>query len=232
MDGEKAVAAARALEFVQPNMKLGLGTGSTAEHFLRGLAKRVAGGLQIVGTPTSKRTEALANELGIPLKSLDELGRLDLTVDGADQIDASLRLIKGGGGALLAEKIVATASDRMVVIADAAKYVPALGAYPLPIEIVPFGHGSTARVVKAGIGGFITHGADARFRLGASGELFVTDGGNYIFDIACGEIREPDKLAQFLNGVPGVVDHGLFIGLATAVVLGRGDKAEVIEARV
>jgi ribose 5-phosphate isomerase A len=232
VDAEKAVAATRALDFVQPKMKLGLGTGSTAEHFLRGLAKRVAGGLQIVGTPTSKRTEALARELGIPLAPLDELGRLDLTVDGADQIDPSFRLIKGGGGALLAEKIVATASDRMVVIADGAKYVPALGAFPLPIEIVPFAHRLTARAVEAGVSAFITHGTDARFRLGAGGDLFVTDGGHYILDIACGEIREPEKLAQFLNGVPGVVDHGLFIGLASVVVLGRGDKAEVIEARV
>jgi ribose 5-phosphate isomerase A len=163
---------------------------------------------------------------------LDELGRLDLTVDGADQIDPSFRLIKGGGGALLAEKIVAAASDRMVVIADAAKYAPVLGAFPLPIEIVPFAHRTTARAVEVGISAFITHGADARFRLGASGEAFVTDGGHYIFDVACGEIREPEKLAQFLSGVPGVVDHGLFIGLASTVVLGRGDKAEVIEARV
>ncbi len=231
-DHEKAIAAARALEFVQPQMKLGLGTGTTAEHFLRALAKRVASGLQIMATPTSKRTEALARELGIPLAPLDELGQLDLTVDGADQIDPSLRLIKGGGGALLAEKIVAAASDRMMVIAEAAKYVPALGAFPLPIEIVPFAHGTTARAVEAGIGAFITHGAEARFRTAPNGELFVTDGGHYIFDIACGEIREPEKLAQFLSAVPGVVEHGLFIGLASAVVLGRGDKAEVIEARV
>ena len=230
-DHEKAVAAARALEFVQPQMKLGLGTGSTAEHFLRGLAKRVAGGLEIVGTPTSKRTEALARQLNIPLRDLDALGRLDLTIDGADQIDPSLRLIKGGGGALLAEKIIAAASDRMVVIADAAKYVPALGAFPLPIEVVPFGHQTIAGTIKAGIGAYISHGADARFRAGADGRLFVTDGGHYIFDVACGEIKEPEKLAQFLGGIPGVVDHGLFIGLASAVVLGRGDKAEVIEAR-
>jgi ribose 5-phosphate isomerase A len=229
---EKAVAATRALDFVKPGMKLGIGTGSTAEHFIRQLGERVQGGLKLTGVPTSKRTEALARQLGIPLAELDDVDRLDVTVDGADEVDHELRLIKGGGGALLREKIVAAASDCMVVIADSSKYVASLGAFPLPIEIAPFAHRTTARCIQAEIGAFIVGAtAAAKLRRTITNTLFTTDGGNYILDVACGTIDRPEALARFLSDLPGVVEHGLFIGLARTIVIGRGDQAEVIEAK-
>jgi ribose 5-phosphate isomerase A len=229
---EKAVAATRALAFVEPGMKLGIGSGSTAEHFIHQLGARVQAGLKIIGVPTSKRTAALAHVLKIPLAELDDVERLDLTVDGADEIDHALRLIKGGGGALLREKIVAAASDRMVVIADSSKYVETLGGFPLPIEIVPFAYRTTARRIEAEIDAFVRGAAAAKFRRAADNTLFTTDGGNYILDVACGAIDRAEALARFLSDLPGVVEHGLFIGLASAIVIGRGDQAEVIEAKI
>jgi ribose 5-phosphate isomerase A len=223
-DDQRLLAAKAAVDLVEDGMRLGLGTGRTAEHFVRLLAERVKSGLKVAGVPTSERTDRLAKECGVPLISLDETGELDLAIDGADEIDPQLRLIKGGGGALLREKIVAAAAKKMLVIADAAKLVPVLGAFPLPIEIVRFGQGATRRAIER-----------AANRLGLSGPIelrqagdgpFVTDGGNLIFDASFGRIPDPDALADALGAIPGVVEHGLFIGLASAAVVGRGGGVE------
>ena len=212
-DQLKRQAAERAVALIEPGMRLGLGTGSTARHFVDLLGARVRSGLRVVGVPTSEVTRAQAAGLGIPLTTLEETPELDLTVDGADELDDELRLIKGGGGALLREKIVAAASSRMVVIADASKRVRRLGAFPLPVEVVRFGHISTrlqveerARLVGAS--------GEARLRLAQDGQPLVTDGGNYILDCAFGTIEEPELLDDELRMIPGVVETGLFIGLA------------------
>ncbi len=221
-DDLKRKAAARAVETVENGMRLGLGTGSTAKHFVALLAERVRAGLDVVCVPTSEATHAQALAEGIKLTTLDETPELDLTVDGADELDASLRLIKGGGGALLREKIVAAASVRMLVIADASKKVETLGAFPLPIEVNPFGLEVTRRAIIKVLGdaGLPT---TLRLRTAANGETFVTDGGHYIFDAALGSIPAPEDLAHALVSVPGVVEHGLFIGLATGAVLAGED---------
>lgn len=218
----KREAALAALEAVEPGMKLGLGTGSTADEFVRALGARVANGLQIVGVPTSERTAALATSLGIPLTTLDNEPALDLTVDGADELDRNLRLIKGGGGALLREKIVASASRQMIVIADDSKLVDTLGAFPLPIEVVPFGLRATINAIerlmdRLGLSGPID------LRLGDAGVPFVTDGGHNILDAALGSIDDPKALAAGLGGIAGVVDHGVFIGLATEAMIAGPD---------
>ena len=220
----KRAAAARALEFARPGMTLGLGTGSTARHFVELLAEKVRNGFRVVCVATSQATQQQAQSLGVPLTTLEETPELDLTVDGADEIDPQLRLIKGGGGALLREKIVAAASRRMIVIADASKVVERLGAFALPVEIVPFGYAATRGHIRR-----------AAARLGMSGALairggdrapFVTDGGHFILDCAFGSIPQPEALADALASIPGVVDHGLFIGLArTAVIAGRDGVA-------
>ena len=221
-DDFKRQAAAKAMELVEPGMRLGLGTGSTARHFVDLLGARVKSGLDVVAVPTSEATRAQAAGLGIRLTTLDETPELDLTVDGADEIDNELRLIKGGGGALLREKIVAAASHRVVVIADASKRVRQLGAFPLPLEVVRFGLASTrmhveARAEEAGCVGEI------KLRLGADGQPFATDGGNLILDCAFGAIDEPELLDEVLRMIPGVVETGLFIGLAdTAYLAGPG----------
>lgn len=225
-DDFKQQAAEAALELVEPGMKLGLGTGSTANRFVAALGARVAAGLSVVAVPTSEATRAQAQSLHIPLTTLDETPELDLTIDGADEIDGALRLIKGGGGALLREKIVAAASRRMVVIADAAKKVAVLGAFPLPIEVVPFGFGATRRKLEAicarlGLAGPLT----PRLRDGA---LFVTDGGHYILDAAFGAIPDPERLAAHLVGEPGVVEHGLFLDLATEALIAGADGVETL----
>ena len=206
------------MALVRDGMRLGLGTGSTAAHFVALLGERVRGGLKVVGVPTSEATRAQAEREGVPLTSLDDAPELDLTVDGADELDGRLRLIKGGGAALLREKIVAAASRRMVVIADISKRVETLGRFPLPIEVVPFGLGATRRAVERvlrqhGIAG------EVRLRRTAAGDPLVTDGGHYILDAQCGRIDGPEALAAGLNAVPGVVEHGLFIGLATGALL-------------
>jgi len=221
-DDLKQTAALRALDLIFDGMWLGLGTGSTAERFVDALAEKVAAGLQILCVPTSEATRERAESLGIPLTTLDETPHLHLTVDGADEIDGQLRLIKGGGGALLREKIVATASDQMVVIADDSKLVPMLGKFPLPVEVVQFGLAATRRLVEAMAEQAGCEG-EIRLRRTASGEPFATDQGNYILDCHFGSIPEPEVLSFALKRVPGVVEHGLFLGVADlAIVAGEG----------
>jgi ribose 5-phosphate isomerase A len=218
----KREAARRAVELIQPGMKLGLGTGSTARHLVELLGERVKDGLSIVGVPTSEKTAELARAAGVSVATLDDYPELDLTIDGADEVDGALRLIKGGGGALLREKIVASASKRMVVIADATKYVAQLGAFALPVEVVPFGLAATRRHIAR-----VSAGLDCRgpieLRRTSAGDLFVTDGGHYILDCAFGAIGDPEALALALQAIPGIVEHGLFIGVASAAILAGSD---------
>jgi ribose 5-phosphate isomerase A len=225
-DDEKRRAAEAALDLVEPGMKLGLGTGSTAKHFVALLGAKVARGLHVRAVPTSEATRAQAEALGVPLTTLDETPQLDLTIDGADEVDGALQLIKGGGGALLREKIVASASRRMAVIADSSKKVDVLGAFPLPIEIVPFGFGATRLTLEK-----------LCARLGLSGplvprkngdSLYVTDGGHYLIDAAFGAIPDPERLAAHLVGVPGIVEHGLFLGLASEALIAGPDGVETL----
>jgi len=228
MDELKRKAAGCALEHVRDGMKLGLGTGSTAKHFVELLGERVRGGLSVVGVPTSEVTRADAQRCGIPLTTLDEIDRLDLTVDGADEIDPALNLIKGGGGALLREKIVAAASDRMIVIADESKWVDRLGRFPLPVEVIPFGMSATRRALaeacaEAGAAGPI------KLRAGKDGHAFVTDGGHWIVDVHLGQIPDAPRLAGLLSAIPGVVEHGLFIGMASVAMLAGPNGIRTIE---
>jgi ribose 5-phosphate isomerase len=223
----KIKAAEAALSYVEDGMRLGIGTGSTAEEFVRLLAEKVAGGLKVEGVPTSEKTARLCVELGVPLKSLDELPELDLTIDGADEVDPQLRLIKGGGGALLREKIVAAASARMVVIADETKLVSTLGAFALPIEINPFGQTATRIAVEKAASKL---GLTGGMALRASGDgLFMTDGGHLILDASFGRIPDAEALAVALNAIPGVVEHGLFINLATLAIIAGPSGASVVE---
>jgi ribose 5-phosphate isomerase A len=211
---EKRLAAEAALVEVKEGMTLGLGTGSTAAWFVRGLGERVRQGLRVRGVPTSERTRALASSLGIPLVTLAEVDRIDLAVDGADEIDPMLRLIKGGGGALLYEKVVAAAADRFFVIADASKEVARLGAFPLPVEVVPFALPLVERRVRA-------LGAQPTLRRSSDGAPFVTDAGHHILDLQI-DLADPEATASALRAIPGVVEHGLFIGLAKVVLVARG----------
>ena len=228
IEAQKRAAAARAVELVRPGMRLGLGTGSTARHFVELLAQRVRDGLNVIGVPTSEATRCDAERLGVPLTTLDESPVLDLTVDGADEIAPDLSLIKGGGGALLREKIVASASARMVVIADESKWVPQLGRFPLPIEVVPFGLAATRRAVEQAINAVGAAGP-VRLRRDKDGHAFVTDGGHWILDAALERISDPRGLADRLAGIAGVVEHGLFIGLAHAAVLAGAGGVRVVE---
>jgi ribose 5-phosphate isomerase A len=215
----KIEAARTALGHVETGMRLGIGSGSTAEEFVRLLAARVAEGLRVIGVPTSERTAALCRETGVPLSDLDETPHLDLAIDGADEIDPSLSLIKGGGGALLREKIVAAAADRMIVIADDSKLVDTLGRFPLPVEVNRFGLAATRLAIetaagKLGLAGSLT------LRM-TNGEPFVTDGGHFIVDASFGRIPDTRALSNALFAIPGVVEHGLFLGMAdTAIVAG------------
>lgn len=213
----KRHAAERAAALVRSGMKLGLGTGSTAAHFVDCIGEKVRDGLDVICVPTSERTRAQAEALNVKLSTLDETPELDLTVDGADEFDPKLRLIKGGGGALLREKIVAAASKRMVVITDASKEVATLGKFKLPVEADLFGLTATARQIEKAAKATGCQGAVSLRK--NSGALFVTDGGNAIFDCDFGVIPDPDGLASALNAIPGVVEHGLFIGLATAIII-------------
>jgi ribose 5-phosphate isomerase A len=222
----KIIAAQEALKHVEHGMRLGIGTGSTAEEFVRLLAEKVSEGLEVRGVPTSERTARLCLELGVPLNSLDELPELDLTIDGADEVDNQLRLIKGGGGALLREKIVAAASARMIVIADETKVVDTLGAYPLPIEVNPFGLAATRIAVEK-----------CASRLGLTGEIalrkrgedaYETDGGHYILDASFGRISDAEALSASLYSIPGVVEHGLFINLASLAIIAGPQAARTI----
>jgi ribose 5-phosphate isomerase A len=224
----KIEAARAALAHVESGMRLGIGTGTTAEEFVRLLAEKVAAGLSIQGVPTSERTAKLCNELGVPLKSLDELPELDLTIDGADELDGALTLIKGGGGALLREKIVAASSARMIVIADQSKVVETLGAYPLPIEVNPFGLVSTRILIEKAASRIGLSGALNMRRSGDS--LFVTDGGHYIVDASFGRIPDAEALSNELYSIPGVVEHGLFINMATLAIIAGPAGARTLQA--
>jgi ribose 5-phosphate isomerase A len=227
-DSLKRQAAARALDWLRPGMKIGLGTGSTARHFVELLGDRVRAGLDIVGVPTSEATAADAKRCGVPLTTLDGTPRLDLTVDGADEIGPALALIKGGGGALLREKIVAAASAHMIVIADESKWRPVLGAFPLPIEVVPFGLGATRLAIAGALAALGLPGR-LSLRQSADGHAFVTDGGHLILDAALDRIVDPGALAASLDGIVGVVDHGLFLGLARTAILAGASGIRVIE---
>src|SRR6267154_2672250 len=218
LEDRKRAASARAVEFVQPGMRLGLGTGSTARHFVELLGARVRDGLSVIAVPTSEATRARAAQLGIPLSTLEETPELDLAVDGDDEIAPDLTVIKGGGGALLREKIVASASARMIVIADDSKWVSSLGRFPLPVEVVPFGLAATRRAVEAAAAAVGCAGP-ALLRRAKDGHAFVTDGGHWILDAAFERIADPKSLAERLDGITGVVEHGLFIGLAHAAVV-------------
>lgn len=224
----KIEAARKALEHVSSGMRLGIGTGSTAEEFVRLLAEKVSTGLSVIGVPTSERTAALCRELGVPLSTLEETPELDLTVDGADEIDSELSLIKGGGGALLREKIVAAASARMIVIADKSKVVETLGSFPLPIEVNRFGLRTTEIAVAAAAGKLGLSG-DIKLRMTGS-QPFVTDGDHFILDASFGRIPDTRALSNALHAIPGVVEHGLFIGLASAAIVAGSDGIETIQA--
>ncbi len=229
-DEQKIAAAERALQYVESGMKLGLGTGTTAAKFVDLLGPKVQAGLELTCVATSEATQARASALGIRMSTLDETPFLDLTIDGADQLDGELHLIKGGGGALLREKIVATSSDRMIVIADASKRVEMLGSHPLPVEVVRFGLTATRNMVialasDAGCEGEIT------LRQGADGKPFVTDSGNYILDCAFGRIEEPEDLDDALKMAPGVVENGLFLGIADLAIVAGPDGITLLSAK-
>lgn len=221
-DPEKEAAARASLQFVQDGQVVGLGTGSTAAFFIKLLAERVKNGLKIRGIPTSERSRVLAQSLGIPLTTLDECQDIAVTVDGADEVDPQLRLIKGGGGALLREKIVASATRQLVIVADASKQVARLGKFPLPVEVIKFAQALVTKKITA-------LGANVTLRLGQDGKPFVTDEGSHILDCRFGEIADADSLARKLSDMPGVVEHGLFIGLASVVLFARG--SEIVEVR-
>jgi len=226
----KENAAIAALEFVEDGMVLGLGSGSTAEIFIDRLGEKVAGGLKIAGVPTSKRTAECAIEAGVPLIEPDKVDRINLTVDGADEVDPAFNLVKGGGACLLREKIVAHASDRMVVIVDNSKMVDMLGQFPLPVEVDPFGMALTAEQVFEALKRTDCEDAQTILRQmkDGSGPL-ITDGGNYILDSKCKKIPNPAETALALSQIPGVMEHGLFIDLADVIIVGEADHARVIE---
>ena len=224
----KVKAAETALEYVEDGMRLGIGTGSTAREFIALLGEKVAAGLNVIGVPTSEATARHCLELGIKLNSLDETPELDLTIDGADEIDPALNLIKGGGGALLREKIVASASKSMIVIADETKVVEKLGAFPLPIEVMPFGLGATRLAIER-----------AASRLNLTGTLdlrhsgdgpYTTDGGHYILDASFGRIHDAEALSEALHAIAGVVEHGLFIDIATLAIVASDGGVRTLKA--
>jgi ribose 5-phosphate isomerase A len=222
----KIEAARAALGYVEDGMRLGIGTGSTAAEFVKLLAERIDGGLKVTGVPTSERTAALCMKLGVPLASLDEMPELDLTIDGADEVGPELSLIKGGGGALLREKIVAAASRRMIVIADRSKLVEMLGAFALPIEVNRFGLKATELAIGRAAAGL---GLDGPLKLRMrDGAPFVTDGGHFIIDASFGRIPHPRALSEALHAIPGVVEHGLFLGMASVAILAGTDGIETL----
>ena len=227
-DAAKRNAAAEALKLVESGMVLGLGTGSTAAIFVRLLAEQVKAGLDIVGTPTSEATDRLARQLGVRIIDPNDLSEIDLTIDGADEFDPQLNLIKGGGAALLREKIIADASARMVVIADAAKEVKQLGGFPLPVEVNPFAAELTRREVLAHLEYVGLGDIEASWRMATGEAMLRTDGGHLILDLKCGAIPDVEALGAVLDRIPGVVEHGLFIGLAERVIIGEETGARVI----
>jgi ribose 5-phosphate isomerase A len=221
-DQEKEAAARASLQFVKDGQVVGLGTGSTAAFFIKLLAERVKAGLRVRGIPTSVKSQELAASLGIPLTTLDEVQEIDVTVDGADEVDPQLRLIKGGGGAMLREKIVASATKQLVIVADASKQVPVLGNFPLPVEVIRFAEALVAKRIGE-------LGANVSVRKGSDGKPYVTDENHHILDCRFGQIRDADNLARQLSDMPGVVEHGLFIGMAKVALFARGN--EIIELR-
>jgi len=221
-DHEKEAAARASLRFVKDGQVVGLGTGSTAAYFIKLLGEEVKNGLRVRGIPTSIRSRELALSLGIPLITLDDCQEIDVTVDGADEVDPHLRLIKGGGGALLREKIVASATRQMVVVADASKQVQRLGKFPLPVEVIRFAQALVAKRIVA-------MGAEVQLRRDAAGNAYLTDENNHILDCRFGEILDPNRLARELSEMPGVVEHGLFIGMASVALLARG--SDIVELR-
>jgi ribose 5-phosphate isomerase A len=229
VNDQKKAAALAALEGIKPGMKIGLGTGSTANFFIEALGEKVKSGLQVKCVPTSSATHQLAAKLGIPLTNLDDDPYLDVTIDGADEFDPQFRLIKGGGGALLLEKIVASSSRHMVVIADETKRVNKLGKFPLPIEVIPFGVKSTAWKIERAFDA-IKMKVKMSVRM-KDGKPYRTQAGNVIVDCSGGEITEPDKLDIMLNNIPGVVNNGLFIGICGIIFIGTAKGVEKIERK-
>jgi ribose 5-phosphate isomerase A len=221
-DQEKEAAARASLKFIQDGQVVGLGTGSTAAFFIQLLGERVNNGLRIRAIPSSDRSEEQAAALGIPLSTLEECQEIDVTVDGADEVDPKLRLIKGGGGALLREKVVASATRQYVIIADATKQVPVLGKFPLPVEVIKFARPVVAKKIEA-------LGAEVTLRRATNGEPYLTDENNYILDCRFGQIQDADSLGMKLSAMPGVVEHGLFIGMASVVLIAHG--GDVVELR-
>jgi ribose 5-phosphate isomerase A len=222
-EAEKEAAGRAAAKLVRDGEVVGLGTGSTSYFAVIALGERVKAGLKIAGIPTSDKTADLARSVGIPLTTLDEHPEIDITIDGADEIDPKLNLIKGGGGALLREKIVASASKKMVVVADSGKVVAALGKFPLPVEIIDFARTVVEKKIAA-------LGATAKLRMKADGKPFVTDEGHHILDCSFERIDDPPSLARSLNDVPGVVEHGLFIGLAKVALVGKENSVQEIRS--
>jgi ribose 5-phosphate isomerase A len=223
-ESEKELAGRAAAELVTDGMIVGLGTGSTAYFAVVALGERVKAGLKMTGIPTSVATERLARKLGIPLTTLDEHTALDLDIDGSDEIDPHLNLIKGGGGALLREKVIAAGSKKVIIIADSGKLVPVLGKFPLPIEVVSFARAVVAKKVEA-------LGASIKLRTKPDGSTYLTDNGNPILDCTFGEIKDPPALARTLSNIPGIVEHGLFIGVASKALIGKGGQVEEIFLR-
>jgi len=221
-DQEKEAAARASLRLVKDGQVIGLGTGSTAAYFIKLLGDEVKRGLRIRGIPTSDRSRDLAQSLGIPLTTLDECQEIAVTVDGADEFDPQLRLIKGGGGAMLREKIVASATKQLVIVADASKQVKILGKFPLPVEVIRFARALVAKRITA-------LGAEVSVRTNADGTPYVTDENNHVLDCRFGQIPDAEGLARQLSEMPGVVEHGLFIGLASIVLFARG--SEIVELR-
>jgi ribose 5-phosphate isomerase A len=222
----KERAGARSVEFIEDGMTVGLGTGSTAYWMVERLGERVREGLRVRCVPTSRRTEEQARSLGIPLVTFDDVQHLDIAIDGADEIGPGLALIKGGGGALLREKLVAAAASRFVVVADASKRVEVLGRFPLPVEVVPFAWEVTARRVAE-----VTK-VEPALRRDQAGGVYVTDNGNYILDCRCGEIRDPVATERELKMLTGVVECGLFVEMADLAVVATDDAVEIVERGV
>ena len=220
-DGEKEAAGRAAAKLVRDGDVVGLGTGSTAYFAIIALGERVKEGLKIVGIPTSSQTADLARAVGIPLTTLDEHPEIDITIDGADEVDPKLNLIKGGGGALLREKVVASASKKMVVVADSSKVVSVLGKFPLPVEVISFARTVVEKKITA-------LGASIKLRMKRDGSTYITDNGNEILDCSFGKIEDPPSLAGELGDIPGIVEHGLFIALASVAFVGKGGSVEEI----